>query len=73
MKTTKVHSEMPGSVFVVEKNVGDPVHADETLLIVESMKMEIPVVSPASGRVVRIAVVVGDQVAEGQLLVEIEH
>lgn len=51
--------------------VGDTVAEDDDLLILESMKMEIPVEAEAAGTVTEIAVAEGDSVAEGQPLVTI--
>jgi biotin carboxyl carrier protein len=50
---------------------GQQVQADETLMILESMKMEIPVTSPLAGRVTKIHAREGETVQEGQLLVEV--
>jgi biotin carboxyl carrier protein len=66
-------AELPGRVAFIEKNVDEAVVADETILVIECMKMEVPVGAPCAGRLVSIAVSVGDQVAEGQLLATIEH
>lgn len=65
----KVLSEVSGSVWKVEVAVGQAVAEGETLLIVESMKMEIPVSAPKAGTVVEICAAEGDAVADGQLLV----
>jgi acetyl-CoA carboxylase biotin carboxyl carrier protein len=51
---------------------GQQVGVDETLMILESMKMEIPVASPKAGRVAKIHVKEGDTVQEGQLLAEVD-
>jgi biotin carboxyl carrier protein len=68
----KVLSEVSGSVWKLEVAVGQPVQAGDTLLIVESMKMEIPVESPASGTVTELLVAEGDSVADGQWLVRLD-
>ncbi len=65
----EVLAEIAGSVFKIERNVGDAVEAEEELLILESMKMEIPVEAPRAGRVSEIRVQEGDAVEEGQVLV----
>ena len=64
----KVLSEVSGSVWKLEVAVGQSVQAGDTLLIVESMKMEIPVESPANGTVTELLVAEGDSVADGQWL-----
>jgi acetyl-CoA carboxylase biotin carboxyl carrier protein len=68
----KVLSEVSGSVWKLEVAVGQSVQAGDTLLIVESMKMEIPVESPASGTVTELLVAEGDSVADGQWLVRLD-
>lgn len=70
---TKLLAELPGRIAFIEKNVDEAVILEETVLVIESMKMEIPVGAPCAGRLVSIAVSVGDQIAEGQLLATIEH
>jgi acetyl-CoA carboxylase biotin carboxyl carrier protein len=65
----EVRAEMVGSVLRVEVAEGDVVSATDSLVILESMKMEIPVHPEAGGTVERIAVSEGDVVQEGDLLV----
>ena len=65
----KVLSEISGSVWKVEVQPGQAVQAGQTLLVVESMKMEIPVLAEADGEVLEIRVRPGDVVQEGDLLV----
>jgi acetyl-CoA carboxylase biotin carboxyl carrier protein len=69
---TTVKSEMPATVWQVRVEVGATVAADDELVVLESMKMEIPVVAPAGGTVTAIHVVSGDRVGEGDPLVEID-
>jgi acetyl-CoA carboxylase biotin carboxyl carrier protein len=64
-----VESEVAGSVWKIEVAVGTTVGKGDVLIILESMKMEIPVESPASGVVEEIRVTLQDQVAEEQVLV----
>ncbi|MAJ60547.1 MAG: acetyl-CoA carboxylase biotin carboxyl carrier protein subunit [bacterium TMED88] len=64
----EVLAEIAGSVFKVEKNVDEGVEAEDVLLILESMKMEIPVEAPIPGRILEIRVSEGDTVEEGQVL-----
>lgn len=64
-----VRSEVTGSVWKVEVTAGQSVSEGDTLLIVESMKMEIPISAPASGVVREIQVAEGDAVADDQIVV----
>lgn len=57
-----------GKVFKIEANVGQSVQAGDTVLIIEAMKMEIPVVAPEAGTVASINVAVGDAVESGAVL-----
>lgn len=68
----QIKAELAGNVWKVLVKDGGSVAADETLIVIESMKMEIPVNAPAAGRVARVHVSEGDTVQEGQLLVELE-
>ena len=68
----QVTAELTGNLWKVVVAEGQEVQADETLMILESMKMEIPVTSPKPGRVTRIHVKEGDTVQEGQLLAEVD-
>jgi acetyl-CoA carboxylase biotin carboxyl carrier protein len=65
----EVRAEMVGNVLRVSVQEGDAVAAGDTLVILESMKMEIPVHPETSGTVTRVAVAEGDVVQEGDLLV----
>lgn len=67
-----VVSSVTGVVFEVEVAEGGLVAAGDTLLVVESMKMEIPVAAPSAGRIARILVAAGDGVDEGQPVAIIE-
>lgn len=66
MADVKLQSEVTGTVWKVEVKEGDAVDADQTLVVMESMKMEIPVVAPRAGTVRRVLVAEGEAVAEGQ-------
>ena len=57
-----------GKVFKIEANVGQAVKKGDAVVIVEAMKMEIPVVAPEDGTVASINVAVGDAVEAGALL-----
>ena len=65
MAELRVRSEIAGSVWKIEVAVGDTVVEDDTLLILESMKMEIPLVAPRAGFVKEILVAEGETIAEG--------
>lgn len=67
----KVYAEVSGSVWKVEVAVGQTVSEGDTLVIVESMKMEIPVCAPASGRVNAVLVAEGEAVTDDQVIAEI--
>ena len=67
-----VQSEVAGTVWKIEVSVGDAVQADQSLVILESMKMEIPASAPQAGTVLQVLVAEGEAVAEGQDLVVIE-
>jgi acetyl-CoA carboxylase biotin carboxyl carrier protein len=69
---TEVEAQITGNVWKIEKSVGDAVEADEVILILESMKMEIPVEAPCAGRIQAIRVQQGDSVDEGDVLVVLE-
>ena len=68
----KVLSDISGSVWKVEVQPGQAVEAGQTLLVVESMKMEIPVESPAAGTVRELRVAEGEAVSDGQWLVTLD-
>ena len=67
-----LEAPMPGKVIAVKKAAGDAVSKGEEILIVEAMKMENAIRAPRDGRVKRIAAKVGDMVAPGAVLVELE-
>jgi len=69
---TAVEAQITGNVWKIEKSVGDQVAPEEVILILESMKMEIPVESPCAGRLAEIRVREGENVEEGAVLAVIE-
>ena len=68
----EVRAEMVANVWKIVITEGDPVADGDTLVILESMKMEIPVLAEESGTVTRLAVAEGDVVQEGDLIAVIE-
>ena len=64
----EIKAEMVANVWKVLVTEGATVRADDELAILESMKMEIPVLSEADGVVTRVAVAEGDAVTEGDLI-----
>lgn len=65
---TELKSEIAGRIWKVLASVGQKVAEDEQLLIIESMKMEIPVLATKKGIVQEIRVDEGEEIAEGQVL-----
>jgi acetyl-CoA carboxylase biotin carboxyl carrier protein len=63
---------MVGKVLRVEKKIGETVEEDEVVIVMEAMKMEIPVVAPASGTVKDIKVTAGQAVEAEDILAEID-
>jgi pyruvate carboxylase subunit B len=64
----KVEAPMPGLILRIEKNVGDTVQEGDLIMVMEAMKMETEIHSPASGTIREIAVKQGDQLKAGELL-----
>lgn len=72
MAALEIKSEVAGTVWKLEKGVGDLVNREDVILVVESMKMEIPITAPASGVVLKVKVTEGEQIHEGQVVATIE-
>ena len=66
---TNVAAHITGTVWKIEKKVGDSVNAGDVLIILESMKMELPVEAPEAGKVSEIRCKEGQPVTEGEVLV----
>ena len=64
----KVAAGAAGKVFKLETSIGQKVEKGDTVVIIEAMKMEIPVVAPEAGTVASIDVAVGDMIEAGQVL-----
>ena len=62
----EVKAELVGNLWKIVVEVGQAVDEDDTLMILESMKMEIPITTPVSGTVHQILVAEGEVVQEGQ-------
>ncbi|RZI90130.1 MAG: biotin/lipoyl-binding carrier protein [Microbacterium sp.] len=72
-ETSEILAEMVASVLSIAVAPGDKVAAGEVLILLESMKMEIPVLAEADGTVLEIRVVPGDVIQEGDVLAVLEH
>jgi biotin carboxyl carrier protein len=68
----EIRAEMVANVWKIVVVEGDQVKDGDTLVILESMKMEIPVLTEAPGRVVELAVAEGDVIQEGDLIAIVE-
>nr|WP_300820577.1 biotin/lipoyl-containing protein [uncultured Acetatifactor sp.] len=66
--SVKIEAGAAGKVFKLEKKVGDAVKKGDAVVIIEAMKMEIPVVAPEDGTVASVDVAVGDAVEAGAVL-----
>ena len=66
MATVRIRAEVSGSVWKVLVRGGQTLAAGEAILILESMKMEIPVLAEDGGTLLELHVAEGDAVAEGQ-------
>ena len=72
MANIEVTSEVTGNVWKVQAKVGDLLAEDDVIMILESMKMEIPVEAPIAGKLVELSVVEEDSVDEDQVVAVIE-
>lgn len=68
MAAFNVKSEIAGNVWKIQLKPGDKVEADGEIMILESMKMEIPVLAPDAGTIRKILVQEGEAVSEGQVV-----
>lgn len=69
----KIEAKAAGKVFKIEAAPGTEVKAGDTIIILEVMKMETPVVAPESGTIASIQVSVGDAVESGTLLATLNN
>ncbi len=72
MAKTEIKSEITGAVWKILVKAGDDIGAEEPVIILESMKMEIPVLAMDGGKVVEILVKEGEAVSEGQTVAIVE-
>jgi len=72
MAATKVVTDVAGNVWKIVAKAGDRLAEDDTILIMESMKMEIPVVAPMDGTLKEILVEEGEALPEGETVAIIE-
>lgn len=70
--TIELKTDITGSVWKVLKRPGDSVDEEEPVLVMESMKMEVPVMSPEAGVVREILVKEGDTVSDGTVVARVE-
>ncbi|RMG11826.1 MAG: biotin/lipoyl-binding protein [Deltaproteobacteria bacterium] len=69
---TNVEAHITGTVWKIEKKVGDEVEEGDVIVILESMKMEMPVEAPEAGKIAEIKVEEGQAVSEGDVLAVLE-
>jgi acetyl-CoA carboxylase biotin carboxyl carrier protein len=72
MAIIELKTDITGSVWKLLKQIGDAVEEEEPVLIMESMKMEVPVVSPEAGVLREILVKEGDTVSDGTVVARVE-
>jgi acetyl-CoA carboxylase biotin carboxyl carrier protein len=68
---TDITAHITGTVWKIEKQVGDRVEQGDTIVILESMKMEMPVESEVAGQLLEICCAEGDAVVEGAVLARV--
>lgn len=68
-----IKAHITGTVWKIEAQVGDEVEEDDVIMILESMKMEMPIEAPADGTITEIKVKEGEAVSEGQVVAVMEE
>lgn len=68
----EIRADMVANVMEIYVKEGDQIAVGDTVVLLESMKMEIPVIAEVAGKITRLAVTHGDVVQEGDLIVEID-
>ena len=66
----EIRADIVANVMEIYVAEGDTINVGDTIVLLESMKMEIPVIAETAGKVIRLAVSVGDVVQEGDLIIE---
>jgi acetyl-CoA carboxylase biotin carboxyl carrier protein len=72
MAIVDVKAEIAGTVWKITTKIGDTVEEDDSVMILESMKMEIPVLAPEAGTITEILVEEGATVTEGTVVAKLE-
>jgi acetyl-CoA carboxylase biotin carboxyl carrier protein len=72
MGKLQAKSEVSGSVWKIEVTIAQSVAEGDVVMLIESMKMEIPVVAEAAGKIASILVAEGDAIVEGQVVAILE-
>lgn len=70
---SEIKAHITGTVWKIEAKAGDSLEEDEVVMILESMKMEMPIEAPFDGTITEIKVAEGDAVQEGQVVALIEE
>jgi oxaloacetate decarboxylase alpha subunit len=68
---TVVNAPLGGNIFSIEKNIGENVHEDDTVIVLEAMKMETTVKTPIGGKILKVYIQNGDKVKSGDPLFEV--
>jgi acetyl-CoA carboxylase biotin carboxyl carrier protein len=68
-----IKAHITGTVWKVEVEVGEEIEEEETVIILESMKMEMPIEAPADGTITEILVKPDEPVQEGQVVARMEE
>lgn len=72
MPVIDIKADVTGKVWKIESAAGTTMSPGDVVMILESMKMEIPVEAPKAGKLASLAVAEGDSVKEGQVLARLE-
>jgi acetyl-CoA carboxylase biotin carboxyl carrier protein len=72
MPVIEIKADVTGKVWKIEAEAGTSLAGGDIVMILESMKMEIPVEAPKAGRLASLTVAEGDSVKEGQVLAKLE-
>ena len=72
MPNVNITSEVAGQVWKIQAAVGQRVATDESVMIIEAMKMEIPIDAPRAGVIMEITVHEGETIKEGQIVARLE-